>query len=184
MKKLLISILLLASLGACIQRPNPEIEELKEELKELKEEQRKQDKSFKEQPEPSKQEVIDNEAEKEKLTKIIEELNRKIDSVSKPKANPPIAARPSIGPGNANNTQGPYYGTLRVKTQSVNGKVNVRGYASTDSEIVTTLPNGFSNITYYDFEKNGDYVWYNVEIPKNAEQSYYGWIRGDFADRI
>lgn len=170
MKKLLISILLLASLGACTQRPNPEVEELKEKLKE--------------QPEPSKQEVVDNEAEKEELTKIIEELNRKIDSVSKPKINPPIAAKPSVGPGNANNTQGPYRGTLKVRTQSVNGKVNVRGYASTDSEVVTTLPNGYSNITYYGFEKVGNYVWYNVEIPKNAEQSYYGWIRGDFADRF
>ena len=187
MNKFLTSVLLLSlifSLGACTTKPNPEIQELKKELEELKQERKEQGRVFREQPEPSKEEVVDNNKEKEELTRIIEELNKKIDSVGK-STPAPVVNKPksSVGPGNANNTQGPFEGYLRIRTNSVDGKVNLRGYPSLDSEVVTTLPNGYSNIYYYDYRKLGDYVWYNVEIPKNAEQSYYGWLRGDFADR-
>ena len=100
-----------------------------------------------------------------------------------PKPQPKPQPTSNVGPGNGNNTQGPSQGNLTIRTKTVNGVVNIRENPSTNSNDITSRPNGYNQITYSGYQQVGDYVWYNVEIPNDQGGYDTGWIRGDYVDR-
>lgn len=188
MKKLfLLSLFLVvsSSIASCGLGPKKEVEptaselELRQELQELREERQELQRE-KAQEEESK--------ERAEMQKVIDALNAKIDAVESKEPTvvkqpvvvaPAKPAAPKYGPGDANNTSNFGTGYVKVVTASANGKLTLRETPSTNSKALASIYNG-TTMSYYSYQKVGDYVWYNVDYTQNSGNVIPGWVRGDF----
>lgn len=142
-----------------------------------------------------KEEDLHREQEKEarekaQLNAELEKLRIERDAALKKAENKPAPAPKPVsptnnyGPGDANNTNGGPQGYLKVRTKSANGHLTIRENPSTSSKAVTSRPNGYDDMAYMGYQKIDDYVWYNVEVPNDQGSYDFGWVRGDYVDRL
>lgn len=85
--------------------------------------------------------------------------------------------QPKFGPGNGNHMNGSFEGQLTIHTNSANGKLTLRNNPDQNSPGYIEIPNGTSEINFYNKVKVGDYVWYEVGVAQ-----YQGYLRGDYVD--
>jgi hypothetical protein len=91
----------------------------------------------------------------------------------------PIKIAPVVkyGPGSGNHLNGSVEGYLTIRTNSANGKLTLRTNPDQGAQGFVEIPNGTSDLYYFNRVQVGDYVWYNATYG-----SYTGWLRGDYVD--
>ena len=175
------TLLLIFTAVGCNQGPSETELELKAELDRLKQERTEAieaQQKLELQEEKTRLEEAEL-AEKKALEEKLKALEEKVAQAEKKVATPPT---PKFGPGNMNGPNNPKEGYVKVVTNSANGKLTLRDSFSQQASAVKNyqgksilIPNGTSDIPYYDLVKNGNHTWYYSEYGGD-----YGWLRGDY----
>ena len=108
------------------------------------------------------------EKERASIKEEIDNLKKQVNT--KPKASPV-----KYGPGNQNHLNGPVEGFVKVCTSSANGQLTLRAAPDVSGAKILLINNGVSDVYYFNRQKIGDYVWYQVDYFGNI-----GYLRGDY----